>query len=606
MAIKRNNGRKPASSKKTSKRPSDGIPNQSVKGVQSVNPIGGFEENEVPHATRGSGPIEWIRSGISTLGSGIGNAFKSGMSNLFGLKSVANFAKTGVTKISDATNLSVKVTSFLLAGTLLVGTGGGVMAFANYRANMLLVRQEDYEDDCAEDLEKSKVAASGGPAGSMEEYAAKAWAVAKAFGLSDEQAAGMLGNMQTESGMDPTTIEAIYNEPFDINGTQKQAAAQDLCAYTRTTMRQKYVNSGWGIRQHTTSAGCTMAGASGSPNILSSAYEGVDGHYFPGIGLFGFTGPEGNALVEYAASANGYEWWDFDLQMAFIFDTTGGYDRASWVESWKGQAVSSPAAAAHDWNIHFEGNAGDFAGDKRQARATDWYNKFKGTTGDAAYGQSIIALANSIQGGSQSASYAKAEEECAEAENTNADNSDLARAAVAYAYETTDQGRGNDGTELYRFVHDNVYPGDGWYQSCDRGVACAVRWSDTDDDFPAGDTGMQDSYLSGASGNWQMIGTFTGNIDELQPGDVLVTTSARRGTACGHIVVYVSNEVVREKYPTSDASFVSASFRERSPGCETYTSGKFVGDGYHIYRNIKKTEPGQYAHITDGKSLNDR
>lgn len=604
MAIRK--AGKPKGNGKYSK--SDSGVNQAVRGVQPVNPVTDAVDDGVSPATRGSGPMQWVRDGISTVGGGISNALKSGVKNLFGLKSVANFTKAGVSKVADATNLSVKTVSFLLVGTLCVGTGTGAITFANYRANELLLRQEDTDDDCVEDLMNSQVAVDGGPAGDMEGYAAKAWAVAKAFGLSDEQAAGMLGNMETESGMDPTTIETIYDEPFNIAGTRKQMAAADLCAFTRTELRQKYINSGWGIRQHTTSAGCTMSGAGGSPNILSSAYEGVDGHFFPGIGLFGFTGPEGNALVSYAASAPGMEWWDFDLQMAFIFDTTGGYDRASWVESWKGQAVSSPSAAAHDWNVNFEGNSGDFAGAERQERATAWFNKFKGTTGDAAYAQSILALANSIQGGSQSVSYAKAEAGCADAGEaiSNADNSDLARAAVAYAYETTDQGRGNDGTELYQFVHDAVYPGDSYYQSCDRGVACAVRWSDTDDAFPAGATEGQDSYLANASGNWQMVGTFSGNLDELQPGDILVTTSARRGTSHGHIVVYVSNEVVKEKYPSSAASFVSASFGERSPGCETYTSGKFAGEGYHIYRNTQKSQPGQYANITDGHTLNDR
>lgn len=584
------------------------VENQGVRGVQSINPVDVSGDDGVTPATKGSGPMQWVKSGISMMGSGLTNAVSSGVKNLFGLKSVARFAKSGVTKVADATNLSVKTTSVLLASALLLGTGGGAMTLANYRANELLVRQEDMDDDCVEQLANSQVSVPGAPAGSMEEYAAKAWAVAKAFGLSDEQAAGMLGNMETESGMDPTSIETIYDEPFNIAGTRKQMAAADLCAFVRTEMRQKYISSGFGIRQHTTSAGCTMSAAGGSPNILSPAYEGVDGHFFPGIGLFGFTGPEGNALVSYAASAPGLEWWDFDLQMAFMFDTTGGYDRASWVESWKGQAVSSPAAAAHDWNVNFEGNSGDFAGAERQQRATEWFNKFHGTSGDAAYAQSIIALANSIQGGSQAVSYAKAEEGCAGAEevSSSADNSDLARAAVAYAYETTDQGRGNDGTELYRFVHDAVYPGDGYYQSCDRGVACAVRWSDTDDNFPAGATEGQDSYLASASGNWQMVGTFSGNLDELQPGDILVTTSARRGTSHGHIVVYVSNEVVKEKYPSSAASFVSASFGERSPGCETYTTGKFVGEGYHIYRNTQKSQPGQYANITDGHTLNDR
>lgn len=609
MSMKRRGGR--SSSKSSTNDSMNVVPeNSGVRGVQSVNPLGDNVDDGVKPATKGSGPVAMLRNGISSLGSGLGNALKSGASNLFGLKAVASFAKNGVNNVASATNLSPKVVTGVLVTTLALGTGTGVMTVANYRANDLLVKQEDLEDDCVEDVDSKAVAVNGGPTGDAEEYALKAWAVAKAFGLSDEQAAGMLGNMQEESGMDPTTIEGIYDEPFNIAGSQKAACVSNLpdslCDYTRTTLRQKYIDSGFSIMEWTTSGGCTMAGATGGKRINSQAYEGTDGHFFPGIGLFGFTGPQGNALFNYAASTNGqYNWYDFDLQMAFIFDTTGGYSRASWVESWKNQTVSSAAEAAVQWNINFEGNASNFKGAERAENASYWYNKFKGTSGDSAYAQSVIALANTIQGGSQSVSYKQAADNCADATVISADNSDLARAAVSYAYETTDEGRGNNGTELYRYVHDAVYPSDTYYQSCDRGVATAVRWSGYDDNFPAGNTNEQDAYMS-SSPNWEFIGEFTGNIDELQPGDILVTTSVRRGREHGHIVLYVSNEIVKEKFPSSDASFVSASFNERSPGCETWTTGKFVNEGYYIYRNVQKSNPSNYTSVADGVSLNDR
>ena len=587
--------------------------NESVKSndLHSVKPLNIDDNNlnDFAPATKGSGPIYMLRSGVSTLGRGFGNILKSGVSNLFGLKAVASFAKGGVNSIADATNLSTKVVTGVLVATLTLGTGTGAMVIANYHANNLLVKQEDYYDDgCVEDVNKMVVSGGGGPTGDAEEYALKAWAVAKAFGLSDEQAAGMLGNMQEESGMDPTTIEGIYDEPFDITAPQKAACVsnlpESLCDYTRTAMRQKYINSGFGIQAWTTSAGCTMAGASGSPRIISQAYEGTDGHFFPGIGLFGFTGPEGNALFNYAESTNGqYNWYDFDLQMAFIFDTTGGYARASWVESWKNQTVSSAADAAVQWNINFEGNASNFKGSEKAASAVSWYNRFKGTAGDTAYAQSIIALANTIQGGAQSSSYKKAVDGCAGAKTVMADNSDLARAAVSYAYETVSEGNGNDGTELYRYVHDAVFPGDGYYQSCDRGVGTAVRWSGYDDNFPPGNTSVQDAYLAN-SPSWEFLGEFTGDIDSLQPGDILITTAERCGQ--GHVVLYVSNEIVKEKFPSSDACFVSASFGERSPGCETWASGKFVGEGYYVYRNKQKSNPSQYTNVANGMSLNDR
>ncbi|MDQ9831371.1 hypothetical protein RFX70_21560, partial [Acinetobacter baumannii] len=42
----------------------------------------------------------------------------------------------------------------------------------------------------------------------------------------------------------------------------------------------------------------------------------------------------------------------------------------------------------------------------------------------------------------------------------NSDNSSIANAAVSFAYETTDEGRGNNGTELFQRVHDYIWPGE--------------------------------------------------------------------------------------------------------------------------------------------------
>ena len=71
-------------------------------------------------------------------------------------------------------------------------------------------------------------------------------------------------------------------------------------------------------------------------------------------------------------------------------------------------------------------------------------------------------------------------------------------------------------------------------------------------------------------------------------------------------MVYVSNEIVKKKYPSSDASFVSASFEERSPGCETWSAGRFVGEGYYVYRNKQKSNPSQYTDVVKGQNLKDR
>lgn len=583
-----------------------------VKKVEPINVETG-ESNVPPRSSGNTG----IRGTVSNIFGSMFRALKNGFSdlksNMFGLKSVGHVFGSGFEKFGNFLHISKLASGVIIVSTIVLGGSAGVFAYLDATQLDFILRQEAIiEEDCVEEVESMKVSGSeiGDTSGLMREYAEKAWAVGKAIGMTDEQCAGMLGNMQEECSMDPTTIEAIYDEPFNIEGPRKSAAVSDLCAYCTTSMRQAYINSGWGINGWTTSAGCTMAAASntgGSYNIASQWYEGTDGHFFPGIGLFGFTGVEGNALVSYA-EAGSKDWWDFDLQMAFIIDTTGGYSRAAWVESWVASGgPSTPEEAATAWNLNFEGNSGDTRGDERRTYARNWYNELHGTSGDAAYAASIIALADSIQGGALNTSVAEAEDECLEAEPSY-DNSDLAKAAVAYAYETTAEGRGNNGTELYQTLHRTIWPNDGIFMSCDRGVSTAVRWSGADDEFPIGITDTQDLYMTSHPDIWEFVGRWDGSdvtFDDLQPGDILVTTAARRGNSNGHIVMYVGNETVQEKYPGATGNTVSASLGTRSPGCEAIGDGWSVGEGYYVYRNIQPEENPQYVDCVAGMDLDD-
>jgi len=158
------------------------------------------------------------------------------------------------------------------------------------------------------------------------------------------------------------------------------------------------------------------------------------------------------------------------------------------------------------------------------------------------------------------------------------DHSTIASAAVAYAYETTAMGKGNDGTALYVAVKSVLFPNDQYYQSCDRGVATAVHWSGADDEFPRGDVVSQENYMI-SSEKWISVGNFDQHYNELQPGDICLQPDK-------HIILYVGNEEIRNKYPNSDAIFVSASLNTRSPGCEMEQISDKIGYGYKIYRYV--------------------
>ena len=145
------------------------------------------------------------------------------------------------------------------------------------------------------------------------------WSVCKALGMNDYAAAGMLGNIFAESSADPTSIEGIYGEYGDANGSKKSQAFKDLSAYFRNDLVQSYIKSGWGISGSSDNFGNTVQSVTGSNGhtINSNAYLGVDGKYIVGIGLINLQGLE---QVDLYCGQNhmAYKWYDMKAQLAYM------------------------------------------------------------------------------------------------------------------------------------------------------------------------------------------------------------------------------------------------------------------------------------------------
>lgn len=118
-----------------------------------------------------------------------------------------------------------------------------------------------------------------------EANAVKVWSVYERLGASKEQTAAVLGNLQHESGLDPTGVETIYNEPFQI-GPRKQDAMS--AKFLVSKIDPKY--------------------AAKFPAIK-----------YVGIGLAQWTNGRNNLLVNYAES-QGTNWYDFDTQIKFMLE----------------------------------------------------------------------------------------------------------------------------------------------------------------------------------------------------------------------------------------------------------------------------------------------
>lgn len=231
---------------------------------------------------------------------------------------------------------------------------------------------------CGEAAEGS--ASLTGDVGDQETNAKKVYAVLHEMGYSNEQVAGVLGNWSVESGIDPSTVETIYDEPYEI-GPKKQAAEKDWNNFTLNTVFPAY------------------SGASFSIN--KQAYKAEDGNYYPGIGLAQFTGPAGLKLINYAQKYR-TAWYSFDLQLAFsITKEEGGYGRSKFWEDWLNQKESSADSAAETFLAKYEGVAGMMLSE-RQTAARDWFEKIKSFEEDSAYAKSIINFSGTSSSSSSS------------------------------------------------------------------------------------------------------------------------------------------------------------------------------------------------------------
>ena len=132
--------------------------------------------------------------------------------------------------------------------------------------------------------------------------AERIWAVCKIMGMTDEQCAGVLGNLTVESNIDPTAVEGIFTEPYQI-GPRKtplfdgNEITQAMEHYTASTLFGIYAANGLGINH--------------------PAYRFRDGRFCAGLGLIQFTGPLAQGLFRYA-NENNKNWYDMDLQIAAV------------------------------------------------------------------------------------------------------------------------------------------------------------------------------------------------------------------------------------------------------------------------------------------------
>lgn len=189
------------------------------------------------------------------------------------------------------------------------------------------------------------------PSSEQIHNATKIWNELKAQGYSDAAAAGVLGNMQQESGLSPAALDRHLSS-LPADGT-------DLSLLTNAVMLgygQK------GVRGY------------GTGLIQWDAYNN-DPNY----------PPEGNQIVSFAIRY-GYDWYDGDMQL-YRLQVESNNPSKYWYSNSSAQYVSwedfknftgTPERAADIFRI-FRERGGDDSIQIRRDNARYWYNYFGGT-----------------------------------------------------------------------------------------------------------------------------------------------------------------------------------------------------------------------------------
>lgn len=529
--------------------------------------------------------LEWLRSLVQMLATIVSNIFNMIVQAIVGWVVGAVQGLVAITMgiasflgISAIAAVVVSAGSFLLIGGFIVA-----MVFTLFTG----VKYDDGLTDCGIDV-KHRIelvdGASSPKTGMKLETAKLIYSTFKEVGYSNTHIAGVLGNAETESGVDPTTIEGVYSEPFNY-GPKSQEAYNDMKGWFERVLQPSYARAGISLNVATYANG---------------------GDYSIGVGLFQLTGGREKMLRRFSQE-NGLLWYETKTQLAFALgpDVRGvnKVGDANWVANYGSYPVNGPEQAAYDWALNYEGNTSVHM-DKRKRLATEWYVEMNDWEVNKEFAISVLELAKTAKVSAGEQGVYNSLRDCLTQQHY--DNSSIATAILSYAWDSHAEGINNNGTPLYQRLKEQIFPGDYYNQSCDRSVAVGIRWSGADDAFPAGAVRHQLRHME-QSDKWVEI-HWGGDESLLQPGDILI----RDDDEVGHVMAWIGKELVQQRKPGNKGVLVHGSIgdyvgantldgKHNVPGLSrspTLTpAGGTAHTTYRLFRNVQKETNSKYDHL---------
>ncbi|KOX14120.1 hypothetical protein ADL05_17375 [Nocardiopsis sp. NRRL B-16309] len=342
-----------------------------------------------------------------------------------------------------------------------VSAGAGLLGLVTAIASAVVVVQgnssaqhEPVPDSCREETERivqeiDDNTESGATSANIEATAEEVYSILAGMGMQDENIAGVLANFQHESGIDPTTVETIFNEPYEVGPRTREAEENGF--------QVELIDADYAAK-----------------------YPGID---LVGIGLGQWTNGRNTLLTDYAESTGG-EWYELETQLTFMLSEDDPV-RVRFVQDLIENPSGSVEQSTKDWMFQWEGLTIESELTERQEDAKVWFAKLDGWEADEGRADSILEQAEATVDVANQNRRTAAVQECRTANVNGAgiapgdapDLSGMGAGALVSCGETTTPTTATPMTCASRDAAIQAFPGAQWTKA---GSAYCYRASSGD------------------------------------------------------------------------------------------------------------------------------
>lgn len=288
---------------------------------------------------------------------------------------IVGFAKGAALWVANVTGLSAVAS---LAVTVVSAVATGATAVALVVSSLTANDLQRYDDMGVCVPNNTSVAnstleweSSGESSAMYLENLTKTWSVMSELGFKQEPFAAIMGNFTAESGLDPTSVETIYDEPYSIGPRKARAHELD---YKMADMDPAY----------------------------KARFPGV---VHAGLGLSQWSNGRNRTFLEYADNL-GLDWFEIGTQLRFMLEADNKSDRVILL-NYANKEGSVEALTKSFMLEYLRPSKNAYALDKRTNAATDIMFKLKTMVVDQSYADSILSGINLgvAQGNHSGSSY---------------------------------------------------------------------------------------------------------------------------------------------------------------------------------------------------------